>query len=726
MKAVIFYSITEAELSDHCLLKRGLADVASRGFDGVYIEYRNIRTGFRSPRLRKALVVVCQEAKALKMGVVFDAVYKNLSDEIKAESPEVFSETWVPQRVSVKDGCFTMAFADEIQYRSLERCWMLETRKDGHVKRYRDVTSRVQCLQATAEGGGCAMTEAKGGAVARLTYRIRGLARGELLVLVRRRFEYASLDLSHPGLRQYVTKCLDTFRGLPVNGFAWDEPHFGFAFWREDGRAVSGHLCRMFRQRFGYDLVDRLPDLWCDQPDGRSALTRLHYAELLEQGLSELEVDFAQQARRRLRGTEDAFVGIHRTMHEETGDDFLIGCCDYFRHNRHTRGGFTDSVFEREDSMVTLLQLARSLAAVKGEQAWNNSWGFVPTEAHHAYYLRLMGAMQVGWIGHTYHSSHQFGPGYPNHPLWATIKSHLTVHRKLLAALDGASAEVDTAVLYNWRAMATFAGNYLHVHRRNLLLLGQTLTAAQVQFQFVDEAGLKKGLHWKRVIVPWPDMLPAGVLADLARLAEVGVEILMFGPPAKLDAAGSPASQAFAAVCGIRLVECANELAMKEGQSLRGKTGLWRLDPTAIVPNYRSNESCSYPDHFKAYTLKPQPGTEVLATFRGHPMGVRRGFMTYFAVELPHFEGLLGSLIQEPALAEISPGWALFSYRRGAKLLLAGVAHGGKPRHATLKWLGNTHSLGRCSSFVVASEKGHFSVLFQESAHWRPTGRQGC
>ena len=73
MKAIIFYSITEAEIEDHALLRKGLADVASRGFDGVYIEFRNIRSGHDGPRLYAALRVVCREAEALGLGVVAEA-----------------------------------------------------------------------------------------------------------------------------------------------------------------------------------------------------------------------------------------------------------------------------------------------------------------------------------------------------------------------------------------------------------------------------------------------------------------------------------------------------------------------------------------------------------------------------------------------------------------------------------------------------------------------------
>lgn len=704
MKAIIFYSITEAEQDDHRLLSRGLEDVAARGFDGIYLEFRNLRSGQAGPRFRTGVRAACRLARAAGLGVVVDAHYRALTDTVRAEAPEVFSETWLPQRAPVRNGLFTVAFDDEIQNRVLERCWAMAPVSDGTTWRFRDMTPHVRLREAIADGGGCAMTEVKGRAVARLTYEVRGMTEGEVLVVLRRRFDYASLDLSHPRVRTYMRQCLDAYRGLPLSGFAWDEPQFGFAFWREDGRAISENLSRLFRRRFGYSLADRMPDLWFDQPGGLSRLTRLHYAELLEQSLTDLEADFKRQARRRLKTADGGLVGIHRTMHEETGDDFLIGCCDYFRHNRHTVGAFTDSIFEREDSMVALLHLARSMGVVKGEPAWNNSWGFVPTEAHHAYYLRLMGAMQIRWLGHAYHSSLQFGPGYPHHPLWATMKSHLAAHSRLLDALEGATPVADTAVLYNWRAMATYPGNYRHVHRRNLLLLAKTLTRAQVQFRFVDDESLKRGPAWRRVIVPWPDMLPSDTTAHLAAVAAAGTELLFFGPPAALDADGGSMSVPFARLCGIARVPPDAVLTMREGERIRWRGREWTLDPTAIEPGYRSNERASYPDGFKAFVLDPRPGTRVLATWRGRPVGVQRGRVSYFSMELPHFAGLPAALLGDDAVAAVSPGWSVFAYRRGSEHLLAGVSHGGSPRRVTLMWGGRKFSLGRCASFVVTDD----------------------
>ncbi|HEY3321002.1 MAG TPA: hypothetical protein VGP72_11095 [Planctomycetota bacterium] len=760
MHSLIFYSLTEAELFDHRLLDEGLTDVASRGFDGVYLEYRNVRSGCTTPRFKAAVQAFCRKAKARGLGVVVDGNYGRMIDVIRLESPEIFSDSLVPLRLPVKDGCFTIHVDNEVTQYSIEKCYALVPSVKNGAMKLRDITQKLKLVHSVTDGGGCAMTEQKERAIVRLTYRIGTVGRAsvpaggqgrppyEVFVALRRRFEYSSLDLSHPRLRTYLKRWLATFRGLDVNGFSWDEPHFGFAFWRENGRAISENLYRIFEKRFGYDLRQRLADLWLDQADGRSSLTRIQYSELLEQELAKLESDFAAIAKKRLNGVSDPFVGIHRTMHEETSDDFFIGCCDYFRHNRYTSAGFTDSVFQREDSMVTMLQLARSMGAAKnhtGSQqqtaaaratpAWNNSWGFIPEEKHHALFLRLMGAMQIGWIGHTYHHSHLFGPGYPHHPLWQTLPKHLAAQKKLLNALQGATPVADTAVIYNYRALATFTDNYVHVHRRNLLLLGKALTYANVQFRIVEPEALSSSLFalkssssrvqpraksqepraapLRRLVVPWPDLLPPGSIEKLAALAASGTEVLIFGPHAFIDFAGDSQSAAFAKLCGIHEVNRNAEMRLKEGASLNCRARSYPLAPKRVQSNYRSNEHGSYPDHFKAYALKPLRGTEVLATASGKPVGVRNGRVTYIATEVPHFPGLPEALVPSHAVPEL-PGWTLFAYQRFGRALLAGVSRDARLRAAALNMGSYSVTLPTCASFVLEQGARGISVLMRE------------
>jgi hypothetical protein len=198
----------------------------------------------------------------------------------------------------------------------------------------------------------------------------------------------------------------------------------------------------------------------------------------------------------------------------------------------------------------------------------------------------------------------------------------------------------------------------------------------------------------------------------LRKLAGEGTDVVIFGPPAMMDAAGCSQAAAFAELCGIRPVGCGAELALKEGAALQWNKRTWRLEPTVVEPNYRSNERGSYPDHFKAYMLQPRAGTQVVATIRGKPVGVRRGRVTYIAAELPHFAELAEALVS--GSTDARHDWAMFAYQRGSQPLLAGVARHARPRNATVAWLGSRIRLEKCSSFVVAKTKDGISVKFSE------------
>lgn len=150
---------------------------------------------------------------------------------------------------------------------------------------------------------------------------------------------------------------------------------------------------------------------------------------------------------------------------------------------------------------------------------------------------------------------------------------------------------------------------------------------------------------------------------------------------------------------------------MKEGESLQASGRSWPLAPTAIEPRYRSNESASYPDHFKAYVLTPKPGTEVIATAQEKPVGVRHGRVIYIATELPHFAGLVENLIQAAATPS---DCVLFAYQRGGQQLLSGVARHAQPVTATVDQFGFRLHLENCTSFVAAKTGDHISVLFSE------------
>ena len=108
LQRLIFYGLTEAELFDHRLIRRGLADIARTEFDTVYLEFRNVRAGYANPRVRRAVEAFCRYAAALGLPVVIDAHFNRTSPEILESDPELFTDALVPQWLPLRGGRFTI------------------------------------------------------------------------------------------------------------------------------------------------------------------------------------------------------------------------------------------------------------------------------------------------------------------------------------------------------------------------------------------------------------------------------------------------------------------------------------------------------------------------------------------------------------------------------------------------------------------------------------------
>ena len=709
MRQMIFYAMTEAETFEPAVTYRSLADIKATGFDSIYLEYRNTRAPFHSSRFQAAVATLCQEARRQRLAVVIDASLNHFAAEMQADHPELFTEPLTPRRVPVRDGHFTLEIGwGDPSNHVLENAWLL--RAQGTAWQVDQVSSRCRLVSQVSEGGGCAMTRQRGGAATRQEWSIEGVEAGVLFVVTRHRFAYANRDLGHPVHDGYLGRLCDFAGRQGVDGVVWDEPHFGFDF-LEDAYPVSDRLYGVFAGRFGYDLRKRLVDLWVDVDGRDSGQVRLDYAEMLESQLALLEGDFKRRALAHpaLGGRKPGLmIGIHRTMHEELSDDFRIGSVDYFRHSRGLTAGCTDSVFEREDSMLTMALLARSLASLSSSgEAWNNSWGFHPTEEHLAYYLRLLGCLNVRWIGHTYHGSLMFGPGYPHHPTWPGMGGKLEVHRGLLDQLADATPEPDTAVLYHWRGLADYPGNYHHQHRRDFLMTCLELGAAQAALTVVDPATLAAGRadvgRWttalgsfRRILALWPSRLDMAAWAALEQAASAGVEILLVGPPAFRSDTGLDLGARWAALAGCQPVERDAALALPYGAMVKVLGRAFAFDPALAVPNWRSNPENTYADHAQAWELT---GGEAGVEWDGRVIGVRRSNITTVTTELPQIPGALSALW--PVDLAAPAGLLTFRYTRGDERLLAFCARHAVPVDGNMIWEGHNVLIRNCLHGVL-------------------------
>lgn len=721
MERMIVYALTEREMFDLELLEKGLSDVKQKGFDSIHFEWRNTSCTFSHPRMQKAIRDFNRIARGMGLEVLTHAnpiaiQSKAISDDL----PELFTNPIEAVCSKLIDGEFTIASRGEKLHCAIEKCYLVEKTSDFNLSKCTDITGQVKEISSLTEGGGCKMTKATALADTLTTYLVDGYDFGEVIAIVRYFYVYEGADLSNKLIMNCNSDILEMLSDMDTDGYVWDEPHFGFAFCTNNGRQISDNMYIKFAKIFQYELKDNLVSLWYDVEGTDSSLIRLHYAELMETALSELEMDFYNKAITQLakKGIEGV-ISSHRTMHEETSDDFYIGCVDYFRHNKATSGGFSDSVFEREDSMIAMMQMASSLAMDNVKKAaYNMSWGFKPSIELNDYYASLLSAMNVRWNAHAYHGSVLFGPGYPNHPVWNSIQNDLIEHKNALALLKDATRINDIAVLYTWKSLATYPDNYIHIHRRNILFLSKTLTMMNLQHQFIsyeiledavienDEIKTRVG-NFKKLVIPWCDFISVKARDKVAQCKKNGIPVLIFGAPAVTYDNGSDAKIDFAALCGIEPISkyaigmhslaIDNHLEMP----LNMMDNKFELNPHSAQENYDSNSDDSYADCIYYYTLKINPGCYNIAEINNDIVGVRSGSVCYYSTEIPYFAKAIEFIFKDSPSIKSIENLMLFEYKTPHGMALSGVSRWNKPLSGKFNWNGKEIALKNCKMFVI-------------------------
>jgi hypothetical protein len=715
MNRMMMYSLTQRELFDTTLIEKSLIDIKSKGFNTIFLEWRNVSCNFLHPRLQNALKKCNDLAREMGLKVTIHANPLHVNgNNIKDDMPEVFTDPIEPTILKLANGEFTVITRGEKLHCNIEKCYLVENESEFFLSKCIDITDKIKETSSIFQGGGCKMTRVRTLAELKTTYAVEGHTSGDIIAIIRYSYTYSGQDLSHPLKRKCNSDILETFGDFETDGFFWDEPHFGFAFCTNNGRQISENLYNLFNERFSYSLKDNLISLWYDVKGINSGSVRLNYAEILESALAEDEMDFYSKGLKQLeeKGIKGN-ISCHRTMHEETSDDFYIGCVDYFRHNKATTGGFTDSVYEREDSMLAMFQLANSLAADNEyKTAYNMSWGFNPTLEQNDYYLSLMSAMNIAWIGHAYHCSVMFGPGYPNHPIWDRMQIDLQEHKTSLELLEDATRINDVAVLYTWRALASFPDNYIHTHRRNLLFLSKTLTLDNKQHQFIsyeilEDAEIKNGEiqttvgNFKKLIIPWCDFISKKALEKVEECKSQGVSVVIFGPPANSFVDGENASNEFARLCGINPIDVKNAKTTTIGETIEINQNQFDLNPQEIQENFESNSEDTYPENFKYYVLSPIDTSSEIAKINGSCVGIKSGSVEYYGAELAFYKNAVEHIFKNYQSIKALDNLILFEYTTKKGKALSGVSRWNKPLTGNFEWQNKTISLDDCNFFII-------------------------
>lgn len=715
----LVYTITERELFDSELMRKGILDVKSRGFDSIHLDYRNTRFGFSSERTRNAIKDFTKIAHENEIGIYLHAFPGVLNYNISETNPELFIDAIDPYFSEIIDGKFILSTDGERQHWEIEKCYIINKSSESSLSSCIDITDKIRFIKAIETDGGCKMTRQTKATHTSNQYEVDGFSEGQLFILVKKLFQYSVIDYSNKNTYSLNDKMLDIVNGFEVVGYVWDEPHYGFAF-LNNGRPISNSIYDCFLKKFNYDLKDNLVSLWFDVEGSNSSIVRSNFSELLESTLYDFEMDFKEKVKQKSKEiNKNLLVVGHRTMHEEISDDIFIGSSDYFRHAKSTDTGYTDSVYEREDSMITMFQLASSLAAtVESKVAYNMCWGFNPTVEQNDYYGSLLSAMNIGWNSHAYHSSSIFGPGFPNHPIWDTIKNDTQEHFNAQQLLSGGVRINDTAILYTWKALASYPNNYIHTHRRNLLFMSKEMTLNNVQHQFIsyeilENAKIENGLiktevgSFKKLIIPWANLITKGTFEKIVECKQSGIEVVIFGPSLENLDNGENATKEFLELCGIKSVV---QHTMNMGQAVEILGNNLEFNAEKIQHNYLSNDETSYPKNYLYRSLTINDNSQAIATIDNKVVGVKDKTISYFAFELPFvvdaIKNLFDNKIQAPK------NLIVFEYSTNNGKILSGVSRMNELIGDEFIWENKKIVLNKCKMFVLKLNNDSSIELF--------------
>jgi hypothetical protein len=185
----------------------------------------------------------------------------------------------------------------------------------------------------------------------------RNLRQGESVLVFREELQepqswyngYTYLDtLSEEAVRSFIEtthesyseRCGKSF-GTVIPGIFTDEPNYGRVFsnprWsrEKEGLPWTAALPRVFRQRYGYDILDRIPEVFFDVPGQTTCQSRFHYFDCITHLFTH---SFSRQIGEWCEENgllSTGHVLLEASLHEQTS---VVGSCMRFYEYMHAPG----------------------------------------------------------------------------------------------------------------------------------------------------------------------------------------------------------------------------------------------------------------------------------------------------------------------------------------------------------------------------------------------------
>jgi len=133
----------------------------------------------------------------------------------------------------------------------------------------------------------------------------------------------------------------------------------------------------------------------------------------------------------------------------------------------------------------------------------------------------------------------------------------------------------------------------------------------------------------KRLVLPWPDLLPLQAWDVMEDFASDGGEIVFFGPPANWSDCGQNVRERFEQLIGASIGAC---IQQEEEDEICLKKGKLKLNPVSRVEGYLDSRQDTFPHRYLAWELQPKESAAIAwKPQRGTCLGSRAGRVSYLS-----------------------------------------------------------------------------------------------
>ena len=543
------------DVQNHDEIRKSVQEIAQAGFDAVCLEFRASQFNEFDPIGQAAMQVCYEEAQRCEIGFV--KIVPHESARFLKEHPELYRRVLKETAMTFAENQLSQSWHMQLSgvKPSLDRAFRIQKNETGEITNAERCEQEVQFLISGEQ------------------LQIRVKDAGEYLFYFS--CETTHADFANPAITSMLDAFLAAYTPYKLDGFAMDEFGVGGG---EAGVYLSGEsFLALFEATYGYDLLDKLYLLQNRGTDTEFAVVRYDYYMLT----NTLTLNYQMAAREKFEAKygKDLFIGFHHTWWGEgNSGDLWAGNIDYFRLCKALTGGFVDAQYDTERTMLSMTQLAESIARYSDTgNAYNMCWDRYCTSKKMEYYHRMLAVRNVKWVGHAMAKGlcrarlsenmleakkavydvefpGLFTASLTENPLWGDVAKRIHTEHTFENCLRGASASAKVAVLYIWESNAFFNNEQMHYHRVSLKALLDKLITNSIPVDVVPsfETDLSQ---YDVIFALWPSMMPDSLWQVLKQEIAAGKQVYFMGPPAYVTTSGKDISAEFEKLTGSHVTD---------------------------------------------------------------------------------------------------------------------------------------------------------------------------